>query len=116
VGIALFLSYLAKSGKKASALRAQYPNFFMIKNKIELSEDLHPESVLQALQEKYARQPHSTIDGLKIHFDDAWVHLRRSNTEPIIRIYAEAPTQSIAENLVEKFMADIKELRQISRE
>lgn len=116
VGIALFLSYLAKTGKKASALRATYPNFFMVKNKVELSEDLNPASVLNALKEKYARQPQNTTDGLKIYFDDAWVHLRRSNTEPIIRIYAEASTQSIAKNLVEKFMADIKELRQLNRE
>ncbi|NIK72546.1 phosphomannomutase [Thermonema lapsum] len=116
VGIALFLSYLAKSGKKVSALRATYPNFFMVKNKIELSEDLNPDSVLNALKEKYARQQQDTTDGLKIYFDDAWVHLRRSNTEPIIRIYTEAPTQHIAENLVEKFMADIRELRQLNQE
>lgn len=110
VGIALFLSHLAKFGKSASILRATYPKFYMSKNKIELSEDINIDEILEKMQHKYAKFDISTIDGLKVNFDNAWVHFRKSNTEPIIRIYAEADTQQTADNLTEKVILDIREL------
>lgn len=110
VGIALFLSHLAHSNKSASALRAQYPNYFMVKSRVELDGKLQAPQVIAALQNKYQRQPQDTTDGLKLFFEDSWVHLRQSNTEPIIRIYTEAPTLSIAEKLAEKILLDIKEI------
>ena len=109
-GIALFLSHLAHFGKSCSMLRAKYPNYYISKNKIELSPDLDLDSVLDALKEKYAKNKFNTIDGLKIEFDKEWVHLRKSNTEPIIRIFAESDSQSTAEHLAQKLMMDIKEL------
>ena len=110
VGIALFLSHLAEFGKSCSMLRARYPNYHISKNKIELDPDLDLDKVLQQLEEKYASSPINTIDGLKIEFESEWVHLRKSNTEPIIRIYAESDSSSTAEHLAHKLMADIKEL------
>jgi len=110
VGIALFLSHLAKFGKSITLLRSLYPNFYISKNKIELSEGLDLGEILEKLQKKYAKFDVSTIDGLKITFESAWVHLRRSNTEPIIRIYAEADSANTAENLAEKLMKDISEM------
>ncbi len=110
VGIALFLTHLAKFGKSITLLRSQYPNFYISKNKIELSENINLEDILERLQQKYAKFDTSTIDGLKITFENAWVHLRRSNTEPIIRIYAEADSANTADNLAEKVMKDISEL------
>jgi len=110
VGIALFLTHLAKSKKSISRLRADYPNYFMSKNKIELSPEINMDAVLEKMREKYNQQPHTTIDGLKIDFDNNWVHLRKSNTEPIIRIYAESPSESTAESIAKKIMKDIKEL------
>ncbi len=110
VGIALFLTYLAKFGKSITLLRSQYPNFYISKNKIELSENINLGDILERLQQKYAKFDTSTIDGLKITFENAWVHLRRSNTEPIIRIYAEADSANTADNLAEKVMKDISEL------
>ncbi|GAB4126522.1 MAG: phosphoglucosamine mutase [Raineya sp.] len=110
VGIALFLTHLAKFGKSIALLRSQYPNFYISKNKIELSENINLQEILEKLQKKYAKFNTSTIDGLKITFENAWVHLRRSNTEPIIRIYAEADSANTAENLAEKVMKDISEL------
>ncbi len=110
VGIALFLSHLAKFGKSASILRATYPKFYMSKNKIELSEGINVDEILEKMKCKYAKFDVSSIDGLKVNFDNAWVHLRKSNTEPIIRIYAEADTQQTADNLAEKVILDIREL------
>lgn len=110
VGIALFLTHLAKFGKSITLLRSQYPNFYISKNKIELSEDINLQEILESLQKKYSKFDISTIDGLKITFENAWVHLRRSNTEPIIRIYAEADSINTADNLAEKVMKDISEL------
>lgn len=107
VGIALFLSWLAKFGGTASALRATYPNYQMVKDKIALPEGLDMERILQQLEEKYQHEEHSTIDGLKIDFSDSWLHLRKSNTEPIIRIYAEAPTLAEAETLVAKIKGEV---------
>lgn len=110
VGIALFLSHLAKFGKSASVLRASYPNYFISKNKIELTPEINVDKVLEGIREKYKRQPINTVDGVKIEFDREWVHLRKSNTEPIIRIYAESQSQTTAENLAEKIIFDIKDM------
>ena len=110
VGIALFLTHLAKFGKTVSVLRASYPAYFISKNKITLTEGMDIDDLLLKVEEKYKDQPHSTIDGFKIEFDKEWVHLRKSNTEPIIRIYSEASTEEVAEKLAEKIIADIKEI------
>ncbi|HPS50758.1 MAG TPA: phosphoglucosamine mutase [Bacteroidales bacterium] len=110
VGIALFLTYLAKSGKKCSALRDQYPAFYISKNKIEFGQNTDIEKVLTKLVDKYKSQPIITIDGVKIHFGNEWVHLRRSNTEPIIRIYAESDAPAKAENLAKKIISDFSEI------
>jgi phosphomannomutase len=110
VGIALFLTHLAKFGKSTSMLRASYPNYFISKNKIELTPDLNVDEILNRMAQKYERQPVITIDGVKIEFDTSWVHLRKSNTEPIIRIYAEAENMSTADSLANKIIGDIKEL------
>lgn len=109
VGIALFLTHLAKFGKSVSMLRATYPNYFISKNKVELTPEINVDEVLNRVQEKYIKQPVNTIDGLKIEFGKEWVHLRRSNTEPIIRIYSEAENMATANNLANKIIADIKE-------
>jgi len=108
-GIGIFLTYLAKSGKKISELRAGYPAYFMSKKKITLTPDLDIDKLLAIMEEKYAAIPHSTIDGLKIDFENEWVHLRKSNTEPIIRIYTEAPTQVEADELADRIIAEITE-------
>ena len=110
VGIALFLSHLAEFGKSASMLRSTYPNYHISKNKIELDPSLDLDKVLEGLKARYSKNKFTTIDGLKIEFDKEWVHLRRSNTEPIIRIYAESESQSTADHLAQKLMMDIKEL------
>ena len=110
VGIALFLSHLANYGKSASMLRASYPNYYISKNKIELTPEIDVDAVLTGVQEKYKHQPVNTIDGVKIEFDKEWVHLRKSNTEPIIRIYAESQSLTTAGNLAEKIIQDIREL------
>jgi phosphomannomutase len=110
VGIALFLTHLAKSGKTASQLRASYPNYHISKNKIALTEETDVDGILAAIAKKYSSQPVNTIDGVKIEFDKEWVHLRKSNTEPIIRIYSESESESTAENLANKIIQDIKEL------
>ena len=101
VGIALFLTQLAKSGKKVSELRAQYPSYYMAKKRLDLSPDTDVDALLNALKNKYKDYPISEIDGVKIDFPDRWIHLRKSNTEPIIRIYTEAPTKEEAERLAE---------------
>jgi len=110
VGIALFLTHLAKSGKSISVLRHGYPGYFISKNKITLTPEMDIDALLAKVKEKYKKQPHSTIDGLKIEFDKQWVHLRRSNTEPIIRIYSEGDSETVAENLANKIIADIKDI------
>jgi phosphomannomutase len=107
VGIALFLSWLAKFGGTTSALRATYPNYQMVKDKISLPEGLDMEAILHQLEQKYLHEEHSTIDGLKIDFPQSWLHLRKSNTEPIIRIYAEAPSLAEAEALVGKIKSEV---------
>ncbi len=110
VGIALFLSHLASSGKKCSALRATYPYYYISKNKIQLPDDLDANSMLFKIQEKYKRRPLNTVDGLRIEFENEWVHLRLSNTEPVIRIYAESNSVSKADVLSRKLMEDIREI------
>ncbi len=107
VGIALFLTHLAKSGKRISELRAGYPQYFMSKNKMTLTPGLDIDGLLVAMQQKYSDVPHSTIDGLKIEFEEEWVHLRKSNTEPIIRIYSEGPTPERAEAIAQQIMDEI---------
>ncbi len=110
VGIALFLSHLAKANMSMTRLRATYPSYYISKNKIELTPDVNVDEVLEQMQERYAKQPINTIDGVKIEFDKEWVHLRKSNTEPIIRIYAESDSNATAEHLANKIIADIKEI------
>jgi phosphomannomutase len=110
VGIALFLSHLAKFGKPVSVLRQSYPDYYISKNKIELTPDIDVDLVLNLIKNKYKKQPINTVDGIKIEFDKEWVHLRKSNTEPIIRIYAESESLTTANNLAEKIIQDIKEI------
>lgn len=109
-GIALFLTHLAKFGKSASMLRAKYPDYHISKNKIELTPDIDVDKILIAIRDKYKKQPINDIDGIKIEFDKEWVHLRKSNTEPIIRIYSESQSATTAENLAEKIISDIKDI------
>ena len=110
VGIALFLTHLAKSGLTVSRLRNSYPGYFISKNKIELTADINTDDVLAKMEQRYAKQPVNTIDGVKIEFDKEWVHLRKSNTEPIIRIYAESDSNATADYLAQKIIGDIKEI------
>lgn len=110
VGIALFLSHLAKTGLTMTRLRASYPNYYISKNKIELTPEINTDQVLISMQERYAKHPINTIDGVKIEFDKEWVHLRKSNTEPIIRIYAESDSNATADHLANKIIGDIKEI------
>ncbi len=107
VGVVLFLSLLVEKDTTVSALRRSYPAYFMSKNKIQLTSGLNPDKVLLAMQEKYAHEQITTIDGLKIDFPFSWVHLRKSNTEPIIRIYTEAKSQVEADALATRFMEEM---------
>lgn len=109
-GIALFLTQLAKSGKRCSSLRATYPDYFISKNKIQLMPDMDVDEILESIAEKYKRQPVSKVDGVKIEFDNEWVHLRKSNTEPIIRIYSESDSENKAESIARKIIDDIREV------
>ncbi|MHC1774530.1 MAG: phosphoglucosamine mutase [Lentimicrobium sp.] len=109
-GIALFLSHLAQSGKRTSALRNSYPNYFISKNKIQLSPEMDVDLILKSIAEKYKKQPINNQDGVKIEFDNEWVHLRRSNTEPIVRIYSESDSEVKAEVLARKIIDDIKDI------
>ena len=108
VGAALFLTHLAYKKMKVSELRASYPQYFMSKNKIELTPQIDVDAILAAMTEKYKSEQITTIDGVKIDFAENWVHLRKSNTEPIIRIYTEAATQDLADNLAQKIIEEIK--------
>jgi phosphomannomutase len=110
VGIAIFLTHLAKYGKTVSMLRKTYPGYFISKNKIELTPQINVDKVLADIKEKYKSQPINCIDGVKIEFDKEWVHLRKSNTEPIIRIYSESQSASTADSLANKIISDIKEI------
>jgi phosphomannomutase len=110
IGIALFLTHLAKFGKSVSELRRIYPDYYMSKNKIDLEAGMDIQRIFQGIQEKYKKQPMNTEDGLKIEFDKEWVHLRTSNTEPIIRIYTESTSENTANAIAKKIMMDISEL------
>ncbi|MDI3527453.1 MAG: phosphomannomutase [Tenuifilum sp.] len=108
VGIALFLTHLAKSGKKCSELRNRYPSYFISKNKIELDSSINPDTVLARLKQKFSNERLNTEDGLRIDFAEGWVHMRKSNTEPIIRIYAEAKSAEKANELAKLIIAEAK--------
>jgi phosphomannomutase len=110
IGIALFLSHLAIEKKTVQQLRNTYPDYFMSKNKIELTPGIDLEKIFTSLKEKYKNHSINTEDGLKIDFEQDWVHLRSSNTEPIIRIYAESNSQNVADNIAQKLMKDIQEV------
>ena len=109
VGIALFLTYMAETGMKCSEIRRLYPSYVISKNKIDLRADMDLKAILQHIAKKYAKNEVNTIDGVKIDFENGWVHLRPSNTEPIIRIYAEAENGKMADSMAEKIIADIRE-------
>jgi len=110
VGVALFLSLLAERGGSVQQLRESYPAYFMSKNKIQLTEQINPDQILKTMEQKYAHEQTTTIDGLKIDFADSWVHLRKSNTEPIIRIYTEAKSQKEADDLAQRFIEEMRAL------
>jgi phosphomannomutase len=110
VGIGLFLTYLAQKGIRTSELRASFPSYVISKNKIELSANLNVDLILSTVAEKFKDQHVNTIDGIKIDFPDRWIHLRKSNTEPIIRIYAEAPNEEEANTLAQQIIQVIEEI------
>ena len=110
VGIALFLSLLTESDTKVSSLRASYPNYAMSKVKVSLAPEMDVDSLLKKIEEKYQGNQPITIDGVKIEFENSWVHLRKSNTEAIIRVYTEAPSEKEANTLAERFLGEIKAL------
>ena len=110
VGIALFLSHLAHEKKKVSEIRASYPEYFIAKQKVELTPSIDVDAILKAVKEKYSQYDVTDIDGVKIDFPDKWVHLRKSNTEPIIRVYSEAHTMKEAEDIGAEVMAVIEQL------
>ncbi len=113
VGVALFLSLLAEKKMTVSELRATYPNYYMSKKKIQLTPELDVDTILSTMETNYSHEKLTTIDGVKIDFADSWVHLRKSNTEPIIRIYTEAPSQEAADILADRFIAEIKAVANI---
>lgn len=113
VGVALFLTHLAKSGKTCSQLRSIYPAYFMSKNKIELTPGIDTDAILVAMKQKFASEKVTDIDGVKIDFAESWVHLRKSNTEPIIRIYSEAKSPEQADALALSMINDIKLIAKI---
>ena len=104
VGIALILTYLAKKGMKTSELRATYPPYFIAKNRIDLTPDTDVDALLAKVKEMYKNEEINDIDGVKIDFADKWVHLRKSNTEPIIRVYSEAATMEAADQIGKEIM------------
>ena len=113
VGVGLFLTHLAEKNISVSALKASYPTYVMSKNKIELSPSLDVDLILNTIAQKYKNEQVNTIDGVKIDFEKGWIHLRKSNTEPIIRIYAEASTEVEAETLAQQIIQAIKEIAKI---
>lgn len=110
VGAALFLSHLAETGLKCSELRNTYPSYYISKNKIQLTPEIDVDAILVKMKEKFANEQVTDIDGVKIDFEDSWVHLRKSNTEPIIRIYSEAKNKNEAEKLADQIINSIKEV------
>lgn len=113
VGVALFLSLLAEKNISVSDLRASYPSYFMSKNKIQLTPQLDVDAILKEMEQRYSNEQITTVDGVKIDFAENWVHLRKSNTEPIIRIYTEAKSQQEADDLADKIINEIKEVANI---
>jgi len=111
VGIALFLSHLAEFNKPISLLRSKYPNYEISKNKIELGEEKHMDLIFKRLKDQYHKHKLNSEDGLRIDLDGEWVHLRQSNTEPIIRIYAESNSKVVADHLAQKLIKDIREIQ-----
>ena len=113
VGIALFLTHLAKTGKKVSELRDSYPKYVISKNKIELTPEIDVDSILLQMEDKYSKDKIAevdTTDGVKIYIENEWVHLRKSNTEAIIRIYSESRTEESANAFANRFIQEIKGL------
>jgi phosphomannomutase len=110
VGIALFLTYLSEKDLSVSELRSSYPNYFISKNKIELTNSTDMQFIISELANKYSKEKINLVDGLKIDFDEGWVHLRKSNTEPIVRIYSESISKQKADNLASIFVEEIKSL------
>ncbi|MCB4797928.1 phosphoglucosamine mutase [Neotamlana laminarinivorans] len=110
VGVALFLSLLADKKMSVSALKKTYPSYFMSKKKIELTPELDVDAILKEIESRYQNEQLTTVDGVKIDFPENWVHLRKSNTEPIIRIYTEAKSQDVADNLADKFIEELGEI------
>lgn len=110
VGIALFLTHLAKKQMKTSELRASYPPYFISKKKVELTPDIDVDAILAKVKEKFAQYDITDIDGVKIDFPEKWVHLRKSNTEPIIRIYSEAHTMQEAEEIGDELIQIIRDM------
>jgi len=109
IGIGLFLTHLAEQHKTMSMLRRNYPDYFISKNKIELDPSVDVKVVFEKISAKYSKHPVNSEDGLKIEFDNDWVHLRTSNTEPIIRIYAESDLEAKASNIAQQLIRDIRE-------
>jgi len=110
IGVALFLSFMAETGLKPTQIRAKYPAYAMSKRKVNLEGKAPADEVLQQLTSQYAQEDIQTIDGLWINRGNAWVHVRKSNTEPILRIYTEAPNQEMADNLAEEMLNHIQQL------
>ena len=110
VGVALFLSHLAEQKMTVSALRASYPSYFMSKQKIALTPEIDVDAILEKMADTYKAEEITTIDGVKIDFESNWVHLRKSNTEPIIRIYTEAASQIKADELANDIISEIKHI------
>ena len=110
VGVALFLSLLVERKVKVSELRSSYPSYFMSKKKITLQKGMDVDALLERISKAYRNEKISTVDGVKIDFQEAWVHLRKSNTEPIIRVYTEAKSESVASSLADRFIEEIKQL------
>ncbi len=110
IGIALILTHMAKTGKSAKTLRESYPSYHISKNKIELTPEIDVDLILEKMEAKYAHENVNTVDGVKIDFTEEWVHLRKSNTEPIIRIYSESANEQKAEELAQKIIGEIKEI------
>jgi phosphomannomutase len=109
IGIALFLTFMAREKKTAIQIRRSYPDYFMSKNKIELENAVDIKKIFKDIQAKYKNNPVNVEDGLKIEFENDWVHLRTSNTEPIIRIYSESNFETTADNIAKRIMQDIRE-------
>jgi phosphomannomutase len=110
VGVALFLSLMVERQQTVAQIRASYPSYFMSKNKITLEEGMNVEGILESITQKYESEKITTLDGVKIDFKESWVHLRKSNTEAIIRIYTEAKSEEAATALAARFVTEIKQL------